>query len=237
MLWSPVAGKFNGTDVSVAELETNLEQLFCNLSHPVKLHFQDYLGNNHVLTIYPMKYKVASHRFRAGQSVTFEFPFKYNYSAQYTCEGDTVPYLRLLQRVSHRCPNLQEVKVNMEVRCTEDYNSAAVIRDLNFLSSFCRFCRLPVLHLWLSRCLLNALTTVCVAKTMEPIVSNPSCFLLSLSSFFTKTWTAVVNADPAEISRRMACYKRNDAPIGASWAMPHWYYLMTYSNATVYSPY
>ena len=99
MLWSPVAGKAtwstanNGTGVAPPQLEANLESLFCNLSHPVKLHFQDYLG----------------------QSVSFEFPFHYNYTQQYSCEGDTVPYLQLLQRVSKRCPNLQEVKVNMEV--------------------------------------------------------------------------------------------------------------------------
>ena len=35
MLWSPVAGKYNETG-DTAQLETNLESLFCNLSHPVR---------------------------------------------------------------------------------------------------------------------------------------------------------------------------------------------------------
>jgi hypothetical protein len=50
-----------------------------------------------------------------GQSVSFEFPFFYNYSAAFTCEGDSVPYYQLLQRVRKKCPRLREVKVNMEM--------------------------------------------------------------------------------------------------------------------------
>ena len=50
-----------------------------------------------------------------GQSVTFEFPFFYNYSTAFTCEGDSVPYYKLLQRVAAKCPKLREVKVNMEM--------------------------------------------------------------------------------------------------------------------------
>ncbi len=46
-----------------------------------------------------------------------------------------------------------------------------------------------------------------------------------------------MNANPFEIADRMQCYARHNAPIGASWAMPHWYGLMTYANQTVYAPY
>ena len=47
--------------------------------------------------------------------MTFEFPFFYNYSTAFTCEGDSVPYYKLLQRVAAKCPKLREVKVNMEM--------------------------------------------------------------------------------------------------------------------------
>ena len=32
----------------------------------------------------------------------------------------------------------------------------------------------------------------------------------------------IVNANPWEIAQRMQCYAKHNAPIGASWAMPHW---------------
>ena len=41
--------------------------------------------------------------------------FSYDYSDAFTCAGDSVPYLRLLQRVAAKCPRLREVKVNMEM--------------------------------------------------------------------------------------------------------------------------
>jgi hypothetical protein len=47
----------------------------------------------------------------------------------------------------------------------------------------------------------------------------------------------IVNADPAEVYRRMACYKQHELPIGASWAINHWHDLMTFANSTVYHPY
>ena len=47
----------------------------------------------------------------------------------------------------------------------------------------------------------------------------------------------IVNANPSEIASRMQCYATHDAPIGASWALPHWYGLMAYTNQTVYAPY
>ncbi len=47
----------------------------------------------------------------------------------------------------------------------------------------------------------------------------------------------IVNANPSEIASRMSCYLENNLPIGACWALPHWYYLWTYANATVYAPY
>ena len=59
-------------------MEANFEAIFCGLDLPLALHFQDYLG----------------------QSVKFEFPFSYDYSEAFTCAGDSVPYLRLLQRVA-----------------------------------------------------------------------------------------------------------------------------------------
>ena len=47
----------------------------------------------------------------------------------------------------------------------------------------------------------------------------------------------IVNANPSEIGARMQCYAKHDAPIGACWALPHWYGLMSYANQTVYAPY
>ena len=47
----------------------------------------------------------------------------------------------------------------------------------------------------------------------------------------------IVNANPQEIAERLACYARHSAPIGACWAMPHWYSIWTFANATVFNPY
>lgn len=47
----------------------------------------------------------------------------------------------------------------------------------------------------------------------------------------------IVNANPQEIALRRACYTGHGLSIGACWALPHWYYLWTYANATVYQPY
>lgn len=74
--------------------QAGLEKLLCGLPHPVALHFQDWLG----------------------QSTTFKFPFEYNYSQQFSCEGDTLPTYQMLQRVRSKCPTgLREVKVNAEL--------------------------------------------------------------------------------------------------------------------------
>ena len=157
-LWSPnwelKHSSYN--DTGLAAMEANFEAIFCGLDLPLALHFQDYLG----------------------QSVKFEFPFSYDYSEAFTCAGDSVPYLRLLQRVAAKCPRLREVKVNMEI--AERLNGG--LRGEN-------------------------------------------------------NGANIVNANPSEIADRMRCYKEHGAPIGASWALPHWFGLMTYANQTVYAPY
>ena len=38
------------------------------------------------------------------QSVTFDFPYRYDYSAAFTCEADTVPTIAMLKRVQEHCP-------------------------------------------------------------------------------------------------------------------------------------
>ena len=47
----------------------------------------------------------------------------------------------------------------------------------------------------------------------------------------------IVNADPSEIARRMACYAKHELPIGACWAINHWHDVFTFANQTVYAPY
>ena len=93
-LWSPSNGGFTPTPAQRAVEEAGLTTLLCDLPHPLALHFQDWLG----------------------QSVTFEFPYYYNYSNAFTCEKDTVPTMEMLRRVSASCPtSLREVKVNAEM--------------------------------------------------------------------------------------------------------------------------
>jgi hypothetical protein len=47
----------------------------------------------------------------------------------------------------------------------------------------------------------------------------------------------IVNANPFEIAQRSSCYREYGLEVGACWALPHWFYLWTYANATVYAPY
>lgn len=95
-LWSPSNGDITPANTSQwMEEETGLREIFCNLpsGYPLALHFQDWLG----------------------QSVSFEFPFNYNYSQAFTCTRNTVPTVRMLERVQNSCPDkLVEVKVNVE---------------------------------------------------------------------------------------------------------------------------
>eukprot|EP00040_Diaphanoeca_grandis_P040027 m.260986 g.260986 ORF g.260986 m.260986 type:complete len:365 (+) comp41024_c0_seq1:119-1213(+) len=157
-LWSPSNGDITPTPAQRVTEEAGLKDMLCGLSHPLAIHFQDWLG----------------------QSVSFEFPFYYNYSVAFTCEKDTVPTVAMLHRIQATCPdNLREVKVNAEL----------FAERLNH------------------------------GQHGEDDGAN------------------IINADPREVATRLACYKHHNLPVGCSWAMPHWYSLMTYANATVYSPY
>ena len=106
-LWSPnwqvKHSEYNASGLAV--MEANFEKIFCGLDLPLALHFQDFLG----------------------QSVSFEFPFYYNYSGAFTCEDDSVPYYKLLKRVAAKCPKLREVKVNMEM-FVERRNNGLTVR-------------------------------------------------------------------------------------------------------------
>ena len=93
-LWSPSNGNIRPNATQLVTEEAGLTHVFCSLPHATAIHFQDWLG----------------------QSVTFEFPFHYNYSAAFTCELDTVPTMAMLGRVQAACPHgLREVKVNAEL--------------------------------------------------------------------------------------------------------------------------
>jgi len=93
-LWSPYNGHGTVNASTRALQKEGLEKMLCKLPHPLAMHFQDCLG----------------------QSVSFDFPFSYNYSAALTCEGDTVPTYQLLRDVQAACPHvLREVKVNAEL--------------------------------------------------------------------------------------------------------------------------
>ena len=91
ILWSPaVTQPFSSyPPQSLKNFKGNLLTLFSHISFPIRVHFQDFLG----------------------QSVSFKFPFYYNYTGAFTCEGDTMPYYFLLKEVSAAEPNLEEVKV------------------------------------------------------------------------------------------------------------------------------
>lgn len=90
-LWSPSNGDITPNSTQREQQETTLRGLFCNLSYPLSVHFQDWLG----------------------QSVSFEFPFHYNYTAAFTCEKDTKPTYEMLQRIVATCPaKLTEAKVS-----------------------------------------------------------------------------------------------------------------------------
>jgi hypothetical protein len=158
-LWSPSNGQHTPNATERATEEAALEDILCSLPHPLALHFQDWLG----------------------QSVTFEFPFHYNYTNAFTCEKDTVPTFAMFTRIQQACPQqLREVKVNAELfaeRLSPD------------------------------------------GKRGEDNGAN------------------IINADPHEVYDRLQCYQRHSLPVGCSWAMPHWFSLMTYANATVYHPY
>lgn len=160
VLWSPVMNNhFHSYNSSaLASLTSNLENIFCELRHPLRLHFQDYLG----------------------QSVRFYFPMHWDYSNAYTCEEDSVPWLRLLENVGKKCPNLSEVKINAEM-FAERWSDSGEKGENNGAN--------------------------------------------------------IVNADPREVFERLSCYQRLSAPVGVCWALPHWYSLWTFANATVYSPY
>eukprot|EP01079_Euglenida_sp_SAG-EU17-18_P006712 gene6712-1200_t len=93
-LWSPSNGDVSLTPSQRDDQFQGLERLFCNLPFPLAVHFQDWLG----------------------QSVSFEFPYFYNYTTAFTCEKDTVPTMQVLQRVHESCPaKLREFKVNAEL--------------------------------------------------------------------------------------------------------------------------
>ena len=93
-LWSPYNGHAPVNASTRARQRAGLERMLCALPHPLAIHFQDCLG----------------------QSVSFDFPFSYNYSVALTCEGDTVPTYELLRQVQSACPDvLREVKVNAEL--------------------------------------------------------------------------------------------------------------------------
>ena len=47
----------------------------------------------------------------------------------------------------------------------------------------------------------------------------------------------IINADPQEIGRRMACYEEHGIPIGTCWAINHWHGILTFANSTNYHPY
>lgn len=75
-LWSPSNGPHVAPGDRTRQQE-GLEQLFCSLgNHELAVHFQDYLG----------------------QSVSFEFPFHYNYTGQMECEADTLETYAMLKR-------------------------------------------------------------------------------------------------------------------------------------------
>lgn len=96
LLWSPAFGTpYSSHNASQLQaMEDNLVSLFCALPQPIRLHPQDCLG----------------------QTVSFEFPFFFNYTNAFTCEGNSVPYYALLERVRARCPHgISEVKMNMEM--------------------------------------------------------------------------------------------------------------------------
>ena len=93
-LWSPSNGNVRPNATQRVAQEAGLRGLFCDLPRPLEVHFQDYLG----------------------QSVTFDFPYRYDYSAAFTCEADTVPTVAMLKRVQEHCPaSLLAAKVNAEL--------------------------------------------------------------------------------------------------------------------------
>ena len=93
-LWSPSNGNVRPNATGRVAEAAGLKALFCSLPYPVAVHFQDWLG----------------------QSVTFKFPFHYNYSSAFTCEDDTVPTMAMFADVQAACPHgLREVKVNAEL--------------------------------------------------------------------------------------------------------------------------
>ena len=157
-LWSPSNGGITPTPAQRVQEEAGLTSMLCHLSHPIAVHFQDWLG----------------------QSVSFEFPFYYNYSVAFTVEKDTAPTYALLQRIHKACPSkLREVKVNAEL-FAERLNHGQHGED---------------------------------------------------------NGANIVNADPREVATRLSLYKKGAMDVGCCWAINHWWSLMTYANATVYSPY
>jgi hypothetical protein len=205
-LWSPnwerKFGSYNKT--ALAAMEASFETLFCGLDLPLALHYQDYLG----------------------QSVTFEFPFHYNYSAAFTCEGDSVPYYQMLRRVQAKCSKLREVKVNMEMfaeRLNNGHRSVLIVHHFRVMREVERQGKgmqsAP-------RHAFQLITTVADYACSHDLVCSGE-----------NAGANIVNANPSEIASRMACYTKHKAPIGCSWALPHWYGLMTYANETVYAPY
>ena len=93
-LWSPSNGDFSPNVTQRQSELTGLKHMLCGLPHPLGIHFQDYLG----------------------QSVSFQFPFFYNYSQAFTCERDTLATYNMLKQIQQSCPDkLREVKVNAEL--------------------------------------------------------------------------------------------------------------------------
>ena len=81
VLWSPMTwGNATPTDAQMHQIERGLDVMFGELTRPLAVHFQD----------------------TCGQSVTFAFPFYYNYSIAHTCEKDVLPAWRFMQRLAAR---------------------------------------------------------------------------------------------------------------------------------------
>lgn len=149
-LWSPnwqvKHGEYSAS--GLAAMEANFETIFCGLDLPLALHFQDFLG----------------------QSVSFEFPFFFNYSAAFTCEGDSVPYYKLLKRVAAKCPKLREVKVNMVITQAIPTPCSRKTADRFECACVYRKCSLRD-----STTACTERTTVLTSSTLTRMRSRPEC--------------------------------------------------------------
>ena len=61
---------------------------------------------------------------------------------------------------------------------------------------------------------------------------RPSLLLITLSRS-EGNGAFILSAPPMNVAQRLSCYQKNNVPVGACWALPHWYDVYSYMNHTM----